>query len=70
MNVSKIAISIDNHLLKKIDCLVVNKKFKTRSHAIQIAVTNTIDRLEHKRLSQECEKLDVKFEQKFAEKTH
>ena len=67
MNSAKIAVSIDGELLKKIDYFVNKKKFKTRSHAIQIAVSNTIEHLEHKRLAQECSKLNVKFEQQIAD---
>lgn len=67
MTVAKIAISIDSNLLAKLDGLVVQKKFKTRSQAIQIAVSKTIERLEYKRLTHECEKLNPILEQQFAD---
>lgn len=67
MSVAKIAISIDYDLLKKLDDFVAKKKFKTRSQAIQIAVNDTLKRLEHCRLSEECVKLDKNFEQKLAD---
>ena len=38
MHADKIAISMDHDLLQKLDALVVNKQFKTRSQAIQVAV--------------------------------
>ena len=67
MAVAKIAISIDASLLEKIDHFVAEKKFKTRSKAIQIAVSNTVDRLEHTRLTQECAKLNSVLEQQLAD---
>ena len=67
MSVSKIAISIDEGLLKKLDYFIARKKFKTRSQAIQTSVNNTLKRLEHKRLIEECAKLDPHFEQQLAD---
>ena len=67
MSVAKIAISIDSNLLKKLDHLVKQKKFKTRSQAIQVAVSNTVAHLEHTRLAQECAKLNPAFEQQLAD---
>lgn len=67
MNVDKIAISIDHGLLKKLDYFIKKKKFKTRSQAIQKAVKDTLERLEHRRLAQECAKLDATEEQQLAE---
>lgn len=64
---SKITISIDEMLLKKLDHFVKNKTFKTRSHAIQTAVKHTIDRMEHKRLAKECAKLNSAEEQAMAD---
>ncbi len=66
-NTAKIAISIDNDLVKKLDHFVANKTFKNRSQAIQIAVTKTIEHMEHKNLAIECAKLDKESERKMAD---
>lgn len=67
MSVAKIAISIDDQLLAKLDGFVAQKKFKTRSQAIQIAVQQTVDQLDHKRLIQACSQLDAHFERELAD---
>lgn len=41
--------------------------FPNRSRAIQMAVKEKLERMEHSRLAQECAKLDPRFEQKMAE---
>jgi len=67
MNVAKVAISLDQRLLQKLDSLVAGRIFRSRSEAIQIAVKEKIIRLEHTRLAQECAKLDPIHEQQMAE---
>ena len=67
MAASKIAITIDDKMLKQIDFLVKSKYFPNRSKAIQEAVAEKLVRLEKSRLSQECAKLDPDFEQSSAE---
>jgi metal-responsive CopG/Arc/MetJ family transcriptional regulator len=67
MPVSKIAITIDDNLLKQLDILVKSKYFPNRSKAIQEAVTEKLVRIEKSRLAQECAKLDIDFEQSLAE---
>jgi len=67
MAASKIAITIDENMLKQIDILVRSKYFPNRSKAIQQAVSEKLMRLEKSRLAQECAKLDPKFEQSIAE---
>jgi metal-responsive CopG/Arc/MetJ family transcriptional regulator len=65
--VSKIAITIDDSTLKQLDMLVASKRFPNRSRAIQQAVAEKLMRLEKRRLTQECAKLDSNFEQSLAE---
>jgi Arc/MetJ-type ribon-helix-helix transcriptional regulator len=67
MAASKIAITIDDRMLKQIDILVKSKFFPNRSKAIQEAVAEKLMRLEKSRLAQECAKLDSDFEQSMAE---
>lgn len=67
MAASKIAITIDDNLLKQLDLMVMNKVYPNRSKAIQAAVADKLKRLERTRLAQECAKLDPKYEQNIAE---
>jgi len=67
MATSKIAITIDQNLLYRLDSLVKSEKFTNRSRAIQEAVEEKLARIEKNRLAQECAKLDPKFEQEIAE---
>ncbi len=67
MAASKIAITIDDKTLKRLDILVKSKFFPNRSKAIQQAVTEKLMRIEKSRLAQECAKLDPEFEQSLAE---
>jgi metal-responsive CopG/Arc/MetJ family transcriptional regulator len=67
MAASKIAITIDNNLLERLDMLVKSNLFPNRSKAVQEAVAEKLARLEKSRLAQECAKLDPDFEQSLAE---
>jgi len=67
MATSKIAITIDQNLLHRLDFLVKSQRFTNRSRAIQEAVAEKLSRIERSRLAQECAKLDPKFEQEMAE---
>ncbi len=67
MAASKIAITIDDKLLKQIDYMVKSGGFPSRSKAIQVAVADMLKRLERTRLARECAKLDPDFEQSVAE---
>lgn len=67
MGKAKVAITIDENLLRRLDYLVKMRVFKNRSRAIQEAVREKLERLEGTRLAQECAKLDPKFEQALAE---
>jgi len=67
MATSKIAITIDDKTLKRLDILVKSNFFPNRSKAIQQAVSEKLMRIEKSRLAQECAKLDPEFEQSLAE---
>ena len=67
MPASKIAITIDNELVKEIDLLVKSNLFPNRSKAIQEAVKEKLERLKKTRLAKECAKLEPEFEQNMAE---
>ena len=67
MSTTKVAITLDENLLKRLDRLVKSRLFENRSRAIQEAVSEKLARLERSRLARECAKLDKKFEQALAE---
>ena len=67
MRTAKIAITIDQTLLAKLDRLVADRRFPNRSRALQEALRDKLDRLDHSRLARECAKLDPTFEQALAE---
>ena len=67
MPASKIAITIEATLLKRLDNFVQSSVFPNRSKAIQEAVKEKLNRMEKNRLAKECSKLDSKFEQALAE---
>ena len=67
MAASKIAITLESNMVKRLDMLVKSAFFPNRSKAIQEAVAEKLMRLEKSRLAQECAKLDPVFEQSIAE---
>lgn len=67
MAVAKIAITLERDVLERLDKLVAAGRFPNRSRAIQLAVEAQIDRVERRRLAQECLKLDPDAEQALAE---
>lgn len=67
MSRSKIAITIDESTLERLDELVEQSMFPSRSQAIQEAVDEKLARLKRGRLARECSKLDPAFEKSLAE---
>jgi len=67
MAASKIAITLENDTLKRLDMLVKSNFFPNRSKAIQEAVAEKLTRMERSRLAQECAKLDPDFERSLSE---
>ena len=63
---SKVAISLDESTLNRLDKLVQKQVFPNRSQAIEEAVAEKLARLERSRLAQECAKLDPTFEKALA----
>ncbi len=64
---AKIAITLDEDLVKRLDELVRKQVFPNRSRAIQAAVAEKLERLDRNRLARECAKLDRDFERSLAE---
>jgi metal-responsive CopG/Arc/MetJ family transcriptional regulator len=67
MSASKVAITLDEDLLERVDGLVRQGVFPTRSRAIQEAVAEKLARLEQSRLARECTNLDPREEQALAD---
>jgi len=67
MPMAKIAVSIDQKVVHRLDRLVVKGFFPSRSKAIQVAIENQLQKLDRSRLAIECAKLDPNLEQKVAE---
>jgi metal-responsive CopG/Arc/MetJ family transcriptional regulator len=67
VSVAKIAITLERDMLERLDKLVAAGRFPSRSRAIQLAVEAQIERVEKRRLAQECLKLDPGAEQALAE---
>ena len=67
MTATKVAITIDEDLLRRLDHLVAQRRFPSRSRAIQEAIREKLNRMERDRLARESAKLDSLFEQKLAD---
>ena len=60
-------MSLEKKTLERLDRLVADRVFASRSGAIQEAVAEKLERLERGRLAQECAKLDRRAEQALAD---
>lgn len=67
MKAKKIAITIDEGLLNRLDRLIGGKRFSNRSDAVQAAVRQLVRDLDRNRLHRECAKLDPQAEQQLAD---
>ena len=67
MATAKIAISLDERTVRRLDSLVKNRIFSSRSKVIQDAVEEKLKKLGKGRLARECAKLDPEFEKALAE---
>jgi len=67
MAAAKVAISLDEDVLARLDRLVRQRAFPNRSKAIEVAVKEKLERLDRSRLARECAKLDPAFEKALAD---
>ncbi len=67
MSKAKIAITLEQAIVKRIDHLVRKQVFQNRSQAIQEAVEDKLEHIDRNRLAKECSKLNQAFEQAMAE---
>ncbi len=63
----KVAVSLDAALLERLDLLVREKRFTSRSQAIEAALQEKLERLTRARLARECSKLDPRQEAAWAD---
>lgn len=64
---AKVAVTLDTRTLRRVDRLVRDARYPNRSQAIEAAVAEQLDRLERRRLVEECAKLDPAAERAMAE---
>ena len=64
---TKVAVTLDSQTLRRVDRLVRDARYPNRSQAIEAAVAAQLERLEHRRLADECAKLDPAAERAMAE---
>jgi Arc/MetJ-type ribon-helix-helix transcriptional regulator len=67
MGKAKVAITIDEGLLHRLDLLVREAAFPNRSRALEAALEEKLTRMARGRLASECLKLDRAEEQALAE---
>jgi len=67
MRLAKVAIGIDEETLERLDRLVADKVFPSRSQVVQEAIEEKLMRLARTRLAEECAKLDPTAEQALAD---
>jgi len=63
----KLAVTLDAEMVEDLDHLVADRRFASRSHAIQTAVSEKLERLAKNRLALECSHLDPDEERALAE---
>ena len=69
MAASKVAITVDEQLLKLVDRWVTQGRYPSRSQAVQAALREKVERWNRVRLSEEVAKLRPHEEQALADET-
>ncbi len=69
MSTTKVAITVEEQLLKLVDRWVTQGRYPNRSQAIQAAVREKVERWSHARLAEEVTKLNPTEERAMAEET-
>ena len=67
MGKSKIAVTLEADTLRRLDEMVEQRGYESRSSAVQEAVEEKLSRVERRRLMHECARLDPEFEKRMAE---
>ncbi|HEX9727974.1 MAG TPA: ribbon-helix-helix domain-containing protein, partial [Gemmatimonadales bacterium] len=64
---AKIAIVLNPTTLRRLDAMVDQAGFPSRSQAVEAAIEEKLARIDRTRLARECTKLDPAFEKALAE---
>ena len=64
---TKVTVTLESQTLRRVDRLVRDAYYPNRSQAIEAAITAQLERLERRRLADECAKLDPAAERAMAE---
>jgi metal-responsive CopG/Arc/MetJ family transcriptional regulator len=64
---TKVAVTIDSKVLGELDELVAQRRFPSRSQAVEAAIAEKLERMAGTRLAREVAKLDPDEERAFAE---
>jgi metal-responsive CopG/Arc/MetJ family transcriptional regulator len=64
---TKVAVSLDDDLVRQVDLLVRDARYPSRSQAIEMAIAEHLDRLRKRRLADACAQLDSDEEIALAE---
>ena len=67
MVTNKVAITVNQNTLDRVDQLVSQHIFPSRSRAFEEALEEKLKRLDKSRLARECARLDPAFEKSLAE---
>ena len=63
----KVAVTIEKDLLDRLDRMVAEGRYQSRSSAVEQAVEERLEKVERTRLARESAKLDPAFEQALAD---
>lgn len=64
---TKVALTLDADLVERVDELVMRRRFRNRSQAIESALADKLRRLARTRLATESAKLNVRDEKRLAD---
>jgi metal-responsive CopG/Arc/MetJ family transcriptional regulator len=64
---TKVAVTLEATLVGRVDRLVREARFPNRSHAIEVALAEKLERLDRTLLAQECAKLNPAVERALAD---
>ena len=64
---TKVALTLESSLLEQVDDLVVRKRFRNRSQAVETALADKLHRLARTRLAREVAKLNPREEKQLAD---
>ncbi len=64
---AKVAVTLDTETVERLDSLVHQAVFPSRSRGVEVALQEKLARLDRSRLARECAKLDPDLEKSLAE---